>query len=334
MMSVTNELVSVIIPVYNTSKFLNRSLNSIIHQTYKELQIIIVDNCSTDGSLEICKKFAEEDYRIEIVEKNINEMVAKSRNIGLKKAKGKYIAFMDSDDCVEENYIERLVKALIENEAEVSMCCYDKYYVKEQIYEKVFPYETTNVYTGRELCKTLCDFKGFASVITVVWGKIYRAEILKNFRYDEEHIYEDLMACHLWLYPRKKIVFIPDRLYHWSVHSQSWSSDLIYRENYTTELIGYMRRKRYFKEKNDKELELLISKRCYYIACQHLYKQKKYIKNSEYTRKQIRKLIKELYLELIKEKWSFKTKRRLIFIRYFPTLFGYMSRDRRLDLSY
>ena len=112
MMSVTNELVSVIIPVYNTSKFLNRSLNSIIHQTYKELQIIIVDNCSTDGSLEICKKFAEEDYRIEIVEKNINEMVAKSRNIGLKKAKGKYIAFMDYDDCVEENYIERLVKAL------------------------------------------------------------------------------------------------------------------------------------------------------------------------------------------------------------------------------
>lgn len=328
------ELVSVIIPVYNTEKFLKRSLNSIVNQTYKRLQIIIVDNCSTDNSLAICKEYAMRDDRIEIVEKTKNEKVAKSRNIGVARSRGNFIAFMDSDDAVEPTYIAKLMDAIIEYDAEVAMCCYDKYYVTENRYEKVFPYETVNIYTGRELCRTLCDFKGFASVITVAWGKVYRAEVLRSFRYDEDYIYEDLMSCHLWLYPRERVVFIPDVLCHWSVHSASWSSDLTYREDYTTELVGYMRRKEYFKSCDDRELEILITKRCYYIACQHLYKQRKYIDNSVHTQRKIKKLIKELYKELIMEPWPIKTKIRLIVIRIWPRLFGYRSRGRRLDLSY
>lgn len=333
-METISGMVSVIIPVYNTEKFLYRSLSSITTQTYENLEIIIIDNCSTDSSLSICKEFAQKDPRITIIEKDKTEKVAKSRNIGLERARGEYIAFMDSDDCVVPNYIETLHKALVQHNAQVSMCCYDKYYIDTKEYEKVFPYETVNCYTGRELCKTLCDFKGFASVITVVWGKLYRAHILKGFRFDESHIYEDLMACHKWLYPLSKVVFIPDILYHWSVHRESWSSNLTYRENYTDELIGYIRRIKYFRAKNDRELYLLICKRCYYVAAQHLYKQWKYIKYSQKTQKKIRKLLKWLYYQLKDEPWQKKTRRRILFIHMFPLLFGYMSRDRRLDLSY
>ena len=109
-----NNKVSIIVPIYNAEKWLEKCINSIIKQLYHNIEILLVNDGSTDKSLEICQKFAKKDNRIIIIDKP-NEGVSKSRNIGIEKATGEYIKFVDSDDWLEENTCEELVE-LIEKE--------------------------------------------------------------------------------------------------------------------------------------------------------------------------------------------------------------------------
>ncbi len=106
-----NDLISIIIPVYNTSKYLKQCLNSVINQSYNNLQIILVNDQSTDNSLEICYDYSNKDERIEVITKE-NEGLGLTRNAGLRLAKGKYVTFLDSDDWFEINHIENLYKLI------------------------------------------------------------------------------------------------------------------------------------------------------------------------------------------------------------------------------
>ena len=114
-------LVSVIIPIYNTAPYINNCLDSILGNTYKELQIICVNDGSNDGSLEILQEYGKNDSRILIINKP-NGGVCSARNAGLKEAKGDYISFVDSDDVILESYYETLMKIMIENNADIIDC--------------------------------------------------------------------------------------------------------------------------------------------------------------------------------------------------------------------
>ena len=113
-----DKLISVIIPVYNTAQYLKRSIGSIINQTYKNLEIICINDGSTDNSLEILKEFRTNDKRIKIIDKK-NEGVSSARNDGIRVSKGDYVCFMDSDDEIELNAIEILEKYMIQNDVDV-----------------------------------------------------------------------------------------------------------------------------------------------------------------------------------------------------------------------
>ena len=103
-----NEMVSVIIPIYNTQKYLKRCMDSVIEQTYQNIEIILIDDGSSDNSLEICKKYQENDKRVYIISgKNCG--VSHARNLGIDKAKGKYLYFVDSDDYLEKEAIEKML---------------------------------------------------------------------------------------------------------------------------------------------------------------------------------------------------------------------------------
>ena len=102
-----NELISIVVPVYNVEKYLKRCLDSLVNQTYKNIEIILVNDGSTDSSLEICKGYAKKDSRVKIISKK-NEGLGYTRNEGINIAKGIYIAFIDSDDYVDENFYEKL----------------------------------------------------------------------------------------------------------------------------------------------------------------------------------------------------------------------------------
>ena len=111
-------MVSVIVPIYNAEKYLNECISSILSQSYKDFELILIDDGSTDKSQNICNEFAKKDLRITVVHQGISA----ARNNGLKNAKGEFVAFVDSDDYVEKNWLELLVKAITTEEADIAVC--------------------------------------------------------------------------------------------------------------------------------------------------------------------------------------------------------------------
>ncbi len=111
-------MISVIVPIYNTAKFLSTCIKSIIDQTYQDLEIILVNDASTDNSIHICNPFREKDNRIILIDKQQNEGVEKARYDGILVAKGEYICFVDSDDWLEKNALKRMYEKAIETDAD------------------------------------------------------------------------------------------------------------------------------------------------------------------------------------------------------------------------
>ena len=123
--SISNDIISIITPVYNASDFLEETINSVLNQTYDNWEMILVDDCSTDNSREIIKKLSQMDDRIIPVFSERNEGVAKSRNKGILKAKGRYIAFLDSDDIWKENKLKLQIEFMKKNNIAFSFTGYD-----------------------------------------------------------------------------------------------------------------------------------------------------------------------------------------------------------------
>ena len=113
--------ISIIVPVYNTEKYLSKCLNSLIKQTYKDIEIIVVNDGSKDKSLEIAKKIAKQDNRIKVFNKE-NGGLSSARNFGIEKASGEYIGFVDSDDYIKENMFEILYNMIKEANAKIAIC--------------------------------------------------------------------------------------------------------------------------------------------------------------------------------------------------------------------
>ena len=125
--------ISVIMPVYNAQKYLEESLNSILCQTFDDFELIIIDDGSTDNSYEICERYKEKDERI-IVIHQINQGPSVARNIGIKKAIGKYIVFCDSDDILDKNALSLLYNAMEKYNADLAICGYSRFTVWELHY--------------------------------------------------------------------------------------------------------------------------------------------------------------------------------------------------------
>ena len=121
-----NNLISVIIPIYNAEKYLRECINSVLNQTYKNFELLLIDDGSTDGSGTICNEYANNDSRVKVVHKQ-NGGVSAARNSGLELAKGEYVAFVDSDDFVNENYLLSLYKKAIETNADLVFCKFARY---------------------------------------------------------------------------------------------------------------------------------------------------------------------------------------------------------------
>ena len=120
-----NDIISVIVPVYKAEKYLEKCLDSIVGQTYKDLEIILVDDGSPDSSGRICDKYAENDNRIKVIHKK-NGGDSSARNAGFKEATGKYIATIDSDDWIELDAYEKMLKKMIENNVDIVRCGFFK----------------------------------------------------------------------------------------------------------------------------------------------------------------------------------------------------------------
>lgn len=192
--------VTVVVPVYNVSNYLGKCIDSIINQTYKKLEIILVDDGSTDNSGAICDDFASKDKRIKVIHKE-NGGLSDARNFGIDIATGEYIVFVDSDDYIALDMIEFLYNSLESNEADISTCLYQNFYDGEDVLESDdnISYVCSNT---EALEKMLYQ----QDCTTSAWGKLYKTSLFDGIRYPKGKICEDLDTTYLLFSKANKIV--------------------------------------------------------------------------------------------------------------------------------
>lgn len=217
------EKITVIVPVYNVENYLNKCLDSLINQTYKNLEIIVINDGSTDNSGEICQEYAQKDNRIIYIEKE-NGGLSDARNVGLDKMTGSYVTFIDSDDWVELDYVEILYKKIIEYQADISVGNYYSYNEDEEIYyfhiygnsyyEKVYDNVSIfeNLYESQEM-------KSFALISAC--GKLYKAKLFDYLRFDKGKLGEDGYFNQKMYLSVNKVVYLNKGLYAYRQRSGS-----------------------------------------------------------------------------------------------------------------
>ena len=191
--------ISIIVPIYNTEKYLDRCLNSLINQTYNNIEIILVNDASSDRSLDICKKYEELDDRIILINKIENEGQVKAYTEGLRISNGEYIGFVDSDDWVANNMYEEMIKEAKKKSAEMVVCGVNKVYNNYQKKEPKEFSEYKNIYTKNEIKSYSYNNYSLNNPITNLikyyrCNKIIKRDILvDNLEYTNSdiHIFED-----------------------------------------------------------------------------------------------------------------------------------------------
>lgn len=216
-----HKLISVIIPVYNVAGFLDRCLETIVSQSAKNLEIILVDDGSTDGSGDLCDKWMDADSRIQVLHTS-NSGAAAARNAGLNIAMGEYIMFVDADDYLAEGIVEKLYAALNECDASCCMCGYIP--VDEQGHTgNPVSVNCMAETTGMQALKDRYLHQKIAYNVVNPWGKLFKAEMWKDIRFTEGLYYED-MDIMPYLYHRcDRLVLIPEIGYYYFLRSGSAS---------------------------------------------------------------------------------------------------------------
>ena len=203
-----NDKVSVIVPVYNVETYLTKCLDSLVNQTHKNLEIILIDDGSKDNSGKICESFAAKDERIIVIHQK-NSGVSKARNVGLDKMTGNYIIFVDADDYLEFNAVEKLLNILIAENADI-VFGEEKEVFKEKV--KYVPRKEIEKYDTDSIKEIILLDK----IQNYVWNRLYKAEIWDNIRFPENLVYEDLYIMPSACIKAKKIVYRCEPVYYYN----------------------------------------------------------------------------------------------------------------------
>lgn len=209
-------LVSVIMPMYNVEEYVEKALNSLQKQTYKNIEILVINDGSTDNSLNIANAYASKDNRIKILSK-INGGVSSARNLGLKASTGEYITFVDPDDWVENNYVEHLYNVLTESQAELSICSFISHKPKKiKVKQKKLKIEAFSPNEAiREFLLANTLFPGIAC-------KLLKRDLVEGMSFDENIFYaEDSQFMYEYTRKCSKIVASNQKLYHYIKRSSS-----------------------------------------------------------------------------------------------------------------
>lgn len=196
-------MVTIVIPIYNQIKFMRRSIESSVNQTYSNLQIILVDDGSTDGSDKICDEYAIADKRIEVIHKR-NGGLSSARNAGLEIMKGTYVTFLDSDDYLSNDFVERAVTLCENNNADISIL--DMKYICENVNSEEQQYGEKNisVFTSEQAIEESLYQVRFSCCAP---GKLYKRKIFEEIRFPLQKLSEDLAISHKVLNKADLIVF-------------------------------------------------------------------------------------------------------------------------------
>lgn len=204
-------LISLIIPVYNQEELLGKCLDSVVSQKYRNIEVIVVDDGSTDRSGMICDDYARRDDRIKVYHQK-NMGISGARNTGLSHVHGEYVAFVDSDDAVSEEYVSYMYRLLTDNESEIVICDFCKDLKGDKPF--ILTGKVTNM-TGEELC--FDRLKNTNRTTNVLYSKLISIRLIRNIVFPNVPIAEDLSVIFKILYPAEKITISSAVIYRYFV---------------------------------------------------------------------------------------------------------------------
>ncbi len=212
------EKVSVLVPIYNAEKYIQRCLDSIINQTYENIEIILIEDGSKDNSLKIIKEYKKKDKRIKIFPIE-NNGVADARNKAVENATGEFLTFVDSDDFIEKDYIETLYTNLKKYNADIAVCnCINIIEETGEKSHKSFGINTVKEYNKIEAVESLFYYNFLRHS---PWGKLYKKEVWNNIRFPLGKNYEDLAILYKLFLNSNKVIYIPEEKYNYIIRQGS-----------------------------------------------------------------------------------------------------------------
>ena len=282
----TTPLISVIVPVYRVEEYLERCVKSILSQTYKNLEVILVDDGSPDQCPAICDACAEKDVRVKVIHQE-NKGLSGARNAGIDAASGEYLAFVDSDDYVSPHFIEELYQLLQDTDCAIGQCRFS--YVKgDGLVEEGD--SAFCIYRGESLMEQLYGPEEKATCFVVAWNKLYRAELFKEtgIRYPEGRIHEDEATTYRLFHEAKKLAFLDRALYGYYTENGG-SITSVFSAKRLQWLTAHEERIAFFK-KNGYEKLLPAAYRKLCDACITFYfRCTEQVKDAEELKKELRK---------------------------------------------
>lgn len=210
--------ISLIIPVYNVEKYLRRTLESVEHQTFSNFEVVIVNDGSTDGSLQIIHEFVNRNKNFILVDQE-NRGVGAARNSGIKHCSGMYVAFLDADDFLEPNYLEKLYSVAIKTGSEI-VCCNFNFYFENTGLKISCPINSIpGVYSGERALKKITSCIG---TFAFLWNKLFKRSLFINHRIEFHNMYfEDSATSPQLFFYANTVTFIPDVLYNYVMRESS-----------------------------------------------------------------------------------------------------------------
>lgn len=217
-----SDKISIIIPVYNVEPYLSKCLNSVINQTYSNLEILCIDDGSTDNCGVILDEYVKKDNRIIVIHKK-NGGVSSAKNIGLTKSTGNYIGFVDPDDYIEPEMFEILYNSIINNKSQISIC---SYFIDTDDNSKPITNKITinNVIKQRELLLYPLQRDDFMGYCGYLWNKLFSADLIKNIKFDENIRYaEDVLFYTNAVLSKEECIGVYNdiHLYHYYQHENA-----------------------------------------------------------------------------------------------------------------
>lgn len=266
-------LISVVVPVYNVEKYLNKCLDSIIGQTYRNLEIILVDDGSTDDSGAICDVYREKDARVRVVHQK-NQGLSGARNSGINIANGELLGFVDSDDYIVENMYERLLDVLLKNDAQISICdCECIMEAGEEISHQEYPKLETEVLNTEQAFQRLNGFSYPYWKYVTAWNKLYRKHLFDELRYPVGKKNEDEFIAHILISKAERLAVISEPLYMYVQRADSIMGGS-QKKKHIDAVYALKERCNFFLELNYKQLYKATLRMAYLIFKEILGEQK------------------------------------------------------------
>lgn len=306
------DLVSIVVPVYKVEKYIRECIDSILNQTYKNLEVILVDDGSLDNCPYICDQYALKDKRITVYHKK-NGGLSDARNYGLKMANGRYVMFIDSDDYIENDMVETLLKNIINYKADISIC--DCYFLYK---DKIIKNDVENNIQEMSHDEALLRLNKQNSFGFAAWNKMYKKELFSTISFPKGKVNEDWYIMYKIFDKAKKVIYQPIAKYYYRQRKSSISKDSSINYN---PILASTRCTKYMQRKYPNLVENAYGNEIF--ADITVYNRLINIKGEKIKKKYIKRKIKENKNKMERFRLYFENKKvvQIYLLIYFPIIY-------------